>query len=140
MDEHTENEHADKEYVGGFVPFLQAEGDITLREAGSLAIVAGGNAEITEGGAGFCVVGGDVTINQGGAGNMIVGGSVELSEGAVGQMATMEANVTDSRVGFLLAANANLERSEVMLTTQQAVGLGVAAGLVLFILGKLFKR
>ena len=136
--EHKEQEH--KEYIGGFVPVLKAEGDATLREAGSLAVVAGGDANIKEGGAGLCVVGGDLNMSQAGAGNMIIGGSVEMSESGVGQMATMEANVADSRVGFQLAANANLERSEVMLTTQQAAALGAVAGIVFFLLSRLFKR
>ena len=137
MDEHSEMEN---EYVGGFVPIMKAEGDATIREAGAIAVVAGGNANIKEGGAGFCIVGGDVTINQGGTGNLIVGGSAELHEAAVGQMAALEVSVTDGRVGVLLAAKANLEGSEIMLSTPQAVGIGAAAGVVLFFLGRLFGR
>lgn len=138
MDEQAE--HAEKEYVGGFVPFMQAEGDMTLREGGAIAMVAGGNATINEGGAGLCVVGGDLSISEGGAGNMIVGGNVEVSNGAVGQITALEATVTDGRVGVLLAGSAKLERSEILISTEQAVGLGVAAGVVFFLLSKLFRR
>ncbi len=130
----------DKEFAGGFAPVVQASGDITVREAGALALLAGGNADIKEGGAGFCVVGGDVTIEQGGAGTMIVGGGVQLTDGGVGQMATVEANVADSRIGFLVAAQANLERSEVLITAQQAAVIGAVAGVVFFLLRKLFGR
>ena len=96
----------DKEFAGGFVPVMKSSGDLTLREVGAIALVAAGNSEITDGGAAFCVVGGDVSIEQGGAGTMIVGGGVQLNDGAVGQMATVEANVADSRVGLLVAAKA----------------------------------
>lgn len=133
-------ESTDKEFVGGFVPFIRAEGDVKLREGGTLAIVAGGNAEIEEGGAGMCVVGGNLSISQGGVGNVIVGGSAELSEAGVGQMAAVDASVTDSRVGVLVAGRATLERSEILLSTEQAIGFGVAAGVVFFLLSKLFGR
>ena len=134
------SEGTEQQFVGGFAPMVRADGDLTLREAGSLAIIAGGNAEITEGGAGICVVGGNLSIHEGGTGNLIVGGNAELNQAAVGQMAAIEASVTDGRVGVLLAGKANLERSEVMVTTQQAVGFGVAAGVVFFLLSKLFGR
>ena len=68
-------ESTDKEFTGGFVGFIRADGDVTLREGGTMALVAGGNADIKEGGAGFCVVGGDLSVHQGGAGNMIIGGN-----------------------------------------------------------------
>jgi hypothetical protein len=133
-------EETQTEFSGGFAPFIRADGDVTVREAGAMAIVAGGNADIKEGGAGLCVVGGDLSISQGGAGNMIVGGSAELSEAAVGQMAALNASATDSRIGVLVAGQATLERSEILLSTEQAIGFGVAAGLVFFLLSKLFGR
>jgi len=135
MDENTE-----KEFSSGFVPFLQADGDITIHEAGAIAAVVGGNANIKEGGAGLCVVGGDVSITQGGTGNLLVGGSAELNQASVGQMAALEATVTDSRVGVLLAARADLERSEVLVTAREAAIFGGVAGIVLFLLTRLFRR
>ena len=135
MDEQTE-----KDYIGGFVPVVRAEGNMSLRQGGSIALVAGGDVDITEGGAGFCVVGGSVNITQGGSGSMVVGGHADLSEASVGQMAAIQASVTDGKVGLLLAGNATLERSEVMVTTQQAAVFGVAAGVVCFLMSKLFGR
>ncbi len=134
------DEKGNDEFSSGFAPFVRADGDMTLREGGSIAIVAGGNADISEGGAGFLVAGGDVNLSYGGAGTLIVGGSAELSEASVGQMVAMEASVTDGRVGLLVAGRANLERSEVMATTQQAAALGAGMGLVLFLLSRLFRR
>jgi hypothetical protein len=136
----TMDEHTDKEYVGGFVPVMTSQGDVTLREGGAIALFAKGGADIKEGGAGFCVIGGSASINQGGAGNMIVAGSAEMSEAMVGQMATMRAEITNSKVGMLLAGSATLEQSEVAVTTQQAAVFGVVAGVVCFLLTKLFGR
>jgi hypothetical protein len=134
------SESTDKEFAGGFVPVIRADGNATLREGGAIALVAGGDVDIKEGGAGCCLAGGNVSISQGGVGNLIVGGNAEVSDGAVGQMATMQASVTDSKVGLLLAGSANLERSEVLATTQQAAVFGVVAGVVCFLLSKLFGR
>ena len=129
-----------KEFVGGFAASIRAEGDLTVREAGALAIVAGGNALLKEGGAGFCVVGGDLQMAEAGAGNMLIGGNADLSDVGVGQMAAMEAHVSDSRIGVLIGGKVTMERSEVMLTTPQAIGLGAAVGAVFFLLSKLFGR
>ena len=134
------DENANTEFSGGFAPLVRVEGDMTLRESGSLAIVAGGNADINEGGAGLLIAGGDVTLSNGGAGNLLVGGSAELSEASAGQLVAMEANVSGGRIGLLVAGRANLEQSEVLLTTQQAAVFGAVAGLVLFLLSRLFKR
>ena len=134
------DENAGTEFSGGFGPLLQAEGDVTVSESGSLAMVAGGNLEVKEGGAGFVVAGGDVSLSYGGTGTLIAGGSAELSESTVGQMFTVEANVTGGRVGLLVAGRADLHQSEVLMSVQQAAVLGAVAGLVLFLLSKLFGR
>ena len=134
------NDRAETEFSGGFVPFLQAEGDVAFREGGALAMIAGGNLELREGGTGFLVAGGDVSMSYGGAGTVIAGGGVEISESTVGQMATVEANVTGGRVGLLIAGQANLEQSEILISAQQAAILGAVGGLVVFLLAKLFGR
>ena len=77
---------------------------------------------------------------EAGAGNMLIGGNADLSGVGVGQMAAVAAHVADSRVGLLLSGKVTMERSEVMLTTPQAIGLGAAAGVVFFLLTKLFSR
>ena len=58
------DEKGNDEFSSGFAPFVRADGDMTLREGGSIAIVAGGNADISEGGAGFLVAGGDVHVDD----------------------------------------------------------------------------
>lgn len=135
MDEITESN-----FTGGFVASVRADGDVTVHEAGALAIVAGGDATLKEAGAALCVVGGDVAMTQAGAGNMFVGGSAEMHEAGVGQMVAMEATLTDSRVGVLIGGKVTLERSEVMLSTAQAAALGAAAGVVFFLLSRLTRR
>lgn len=135
MDETTEST-----FMGGFVASVRADGDVVVREAGALAIVAGGNATLKEAGAGMCVVGGDATMTQSGAGNMFVGGSAEMHEAGVGQMMAMEATLTDSRVGVLIGGKVTLERSEVMLSTAQAAALGAAAGAVFFLLSRFARH
>lgn len=132
-----ENAH---EFSGGFVPIIRADGDVSLREGGALAIVAGGNATITEGGTGALVAGGNVTMRDAGAGNMFIGGKAELNQAGVGQVFAVEAQVADSKIGVLLAASASLENSEIVLGTRQAMALGAAIGVVLFSLGRLFHR
>ena len=134
------DEKAGTEFSGGFVPLLQAEGDIAMSEGGSLAMIAGGNLDVREGGAGFMVAGGDLSLSYGGAGTLIAGGGAELSEASIGQMFTVEANVSGGRVGLLVAGQANLEQSEILMTVQQAAALGAVAGLVMFLLSKLFGR
>jgi len=134
------DESGGTEVSGGFVPFLQAEGDVALSEGGSLAMVAGGNLDIREGGAGFLVAGGDVRVSNGGVGTLIAGGGAEFSEATVGQVVTIEANVTGGRVGLLVAGRANLEQSEILISAQQAAVFGAVAGLVVFLLTKLFGR
>jgi hypothetical protein len=81
-----------------------------------------------------------MTMSEAGAGNMIVGGNAELSEAGVGQLVALEAHVRDSRVGLLVGGSVTMESSEVMFTTAQAAALGVAAGGVLFVLSRLFRR
>ena len=135
MDEKTGTESN-----SGFVPFLQAEGDIAMSEGGSLAMVAGGNVDVREGGAGFILAGGDLSLSYGGAGTLIAGGGAELSESTVGQLFAVEANLTGGRVGLLVAGRANLQQSEILMSVQQAAALGAVAGLVLFLLSKLFGR
>lgn len=134
------DETTSREFSGGLVASIRADGDVVVREAGALAIVAGGSATIREGGAGLCVIGGDVTMSEAGAGNMIVGGSAELSEAGVGQLVALEAHVRDSRVGVLIGGSVTMENTEVMLTTAQAAALGAAAGGVLFLLSRLLRR
>ena len=134
------DESTTKDFSGGFAASVQTESNVDVREAGALAIVAGGDATITQGGAGICVIGGDVTMNQAGVGKMLAGGRVEVTEGGVGQLLALEAEVTDSRVVMVIGGKVTLERSEVMLTTAQAAALGAAAGAVLFLLSRLFRR
>ncbi len=134
------DDSSNQEFSEGFVPVVRTSGDVSLREAGALLIVAGGDASLNEGGTGALIVGGDLEMSQAGSGNMIVGGGVEMSESAVGQMLTIEGTVTDSRIGVLLAANANIENSEIILGTPQAIGLGVAMGATVFLLGRLLRR
>lgn len=134
------DEENTQEFAAGFVPMIRTEGDVSLREAGSLLVAAGGNASIQEGGTGWLVVGGDVTMSQAGSGNMIVGGAVEMSDSAVGQLMTTGATVSHSRIAVLLAGRATLEESEVVIGTQQAIGLGVAAGVTMLLLGRLLRR
>jgi hypothetical protein len=125
----------------GFVPMLRTEGDVTLRESAALAVVAGGNASLSEAGCGMLIAGGDVTLNDGGGGNMLAGGNFSVTNGGAGNVvAGGGASVVDSRVGVLLTPQATLENSEVILGTQQAVALGVAAGATLFLLGRLLRR
>ena len=134
------SDSGDTEFSGGFIPFLQIDGDVAFREGGSLAMVAGGNVDLREGGTGLLVAGGDVSVSYGGAGTVIAGGGAELSESAVGQMATVEANVKGGRIGLLVAGRANLEQSEILISAQQAAVLGVVGGIGVFLLSKLFGR
>ena len=130
-----------EEIAEGFVPIVRAEGDITLRESGAMAVVAGGNVSMSESGSGMFIAGGDATLSEAGAGNMLIGGNVSIDNGAMGNLvAGGEVSVVQSRVGVLLTPSAKLENSEVILGTQQAVALGVVAGLMMFLLSRLFRR
>jgi hypothetical protein len=134
MNESTE------EFSGGFAAVVRTERDLSVREAGAFAIVAGGNASLDQAGSGLCVVGGDLTMAEAGAGNMLVGGSAQVSGTAIAQLVTAEASVTDSRVGLLIGGKVSLERSEVMFNTAQAAAFGAVAGGVFFLLSRLVRR
>jgi hypothetical protein len=140
MDENNVEENVE-EIKEGFVPVLRADGNVTVRESGSLAMVVGGNATLDESGCGMLIAGGDVTIRDGGGGNLLAGGNVSVINGGAGNIvAGGGASVADSRVGVLLTPQAKLENSEVILSTQHAVVLGLAAGATLFVLGRLLRR
>lgn len=128
------------EVTNGFVPVVRTEAAVRLHNAGAMAVLAGGDASINDGGTGWFIAGGDLTMSSAGAGNMVVGGGADLTESAVGNLLARGATLTDSRVGVLLAGNATLNDSTVVLNTQQAIGLGVAVGVTLFGLSRLFRR
>jgi hypothetical protein len=86
------------------------------------------------------VAGGDVAMREAGASTMVAGGKVEINDGGVGTLLTPEATLSDSKVGVLLAGSAHLENSTVAMGTPQAIGLGVAAGVTFFLLGRLLRR
>lgn len=124
----------------GFIPVVRSETDITLREAGSFAVVAGRDASLTESGAGFLVAGGDLTMRESGGGTMIVGGSVEIADGAAGSVWTPHARVNNSKIGVLVSARAELDDVSVAIGTVQAIAIGVSAATMLFLLKRVFRR
>lgn len=134
------DEKAETNVVNGFVPMVKAEGHVSIREAGAGAVVAGGNVTMREAGTAMFIAGGDLTMSEAGAGTMMIGGNAELSEAGVGNMLVGEATLDGSRVGVLLTAKAELHDSTVVLNTPQAVGLGVAAGVTMYLLGRLLRR
>jgi len=124
----------------GFIPVVRSETDVNMREAGSLVVAAGGDVSFVESGTGFMVAGGNVTMREAGAGTMIAGGSVELTDGGAGSVWTPHANVTNSRIGVLISARADLDGVSVAVGTVQAVAIGASAATVLFLLKRLFRR
>jgi hypothetical protein len=124
----------------GFIPIVRSESDIALREAGSFVVAAGRNVSFTESGTGFLVAGGDVSMREAGAGTVIVGGSVEITDGAAGSVWTPHAEVSNSKVGVLMAARADLDGVSVLVGTGQAIAIGVAAAATLFLLKRLIRR
>ena len=136
-----DNGNEPREVSESFVPLVRAEADVLMKQAGALAVIAGGEASLTMAGAGMMVAGGDVTLNEAGAGTMIVGGNVSVANGGIGKLVSGGgASVVQSRVMVLLTPSANLEDSEVVVGTQQAIAMGAAAGLVLLVLGRLLRR
>ncbi len=135
MDENTPDQ-----VKQGFTPMATAGGDFSMLQAGALVVAAGGAATLTQAGSMVLIAGGDVSMREAGASTVVAGGKVEISEGGAGTLLTLEAAVSDSKVGVLLAGRADLENSTVMMGTQQAIGVGVAAGLTMFLLGRLFRR
>ena len=123
-----------------FVPFVRTDSDVSLREAGSFVVMAGGDATITEGGSGSLMVGGDVSMSQAGAGSLRVKGAADIRESAIGSILALRSGVADSRIGVMVAGKATLENTEVVMSTQQAIALGVAAGVTVSLLGRLFRR
>jgi len=124
----------------GFIPVVRSESDINMREAGSFAVAAGRDVSFVESGTGFMVAGGNVTMREAGAGTMIVGGSVELTDSGAGSVWTPHARVSNSKIGVLVSARADLEGVSVAVGTVQAVAIGASAATVLFLLKRLFRR
>jgi protein tyrosine phosphatase (PTP) superfamily phosphohydrolase (DUF442 family) len=85
--------------------------DASLSDGGAFTVVAGADLQLEDGGALVAVVGGDTHVKDGGIGILIGGGDVHLAEG-----------------------------SQVLMTSQQAVIIGLVAGAVLTLLSLILRR
>jgi len=88
-----------------------AGNDISLVESAAIAAVAGGNTSMKESGVVVAVVGGDTHLDESAIGLLVSGGEVHLGEG-----------------------------SRILMTTQQALVFGLAAGAALGLFNLLFGK
>jgi hypothetical protein len=85
--------------------------------------------------------GDDIVVTAGGAGVMIAGGDLHMEGGAGGVIAAKEAHVESGFVGLLLARRASMgEQTRVLITTRQAVLIGVLIGALFPLTRYLLRR
>jgi hypothetical protein len=124
----------------GLVGLAHAD-DVTITRGGAGLAIAASSASITQGGAVAFVSGGPMTVTQGGGQTLIAGGAMTVTQGGGGILVATQASVEQSVVGVLLCGQASLgEGTRVLLSTRQAIAMGVALGLVFALAGRLLRR
>ena len=124
------------------VGFMRAR-DVHLHQAAAGPIAAGGNLSILQGGCGPVIANGAVTIRQGGCGPTLANGDVSLEQGGTQSIiAAGGATVGDhAYVGLVLSPKVTVEEGgKVLMSTQQALAFGAAAGVVFALLSRLARR
>ena len=123
----------------GFFPMVSGD-QVTVTQAGAVAVMARGDLALTQGGVQMARVHGDTTIRQGGVQTMLSRGDVSIQEGGVLLGAARSIRVDNGLVGVALGRDVELSNSRILLTQQNAAVLGVVAGVVFALLSRLFRR
>lgn len=116
--------------------------DIRLDRGGAGVVLASGDMQMNQGGGQVMAAGGDMPVAQGGGGLMFAGGDMSISQGGGGILvAGGEARVDDGTVGVLLAPKVVLgNNTRVLVSTPQAIIIGIVAGAVIGLLAAYFRQ
>ena len=134
-----ETAHTETTVRYGFFPIVAAD-EVNVRQAGVTAALSSGDLSMTQGGGQIAIAGGNLTITMGGSNAMFAGGDVSIEQGGAMLMAAKSVSVRQGFVGAVVAADVELDESQVLMSTPQAAAFGAALGLVVLLLGKLFRR
>lgn len=134
----TDQENA--KIYNGFFPYVSA-GDVSVAQAGVGVIVTGGDVDIRQAGVNALVVGGDVSLRQGGSQLMIASGDVSITQGGAGLVVGRTVEARSSMIGIAVGREVTIaEDSKIMFEPRSAVAFGAGVAVVLFLLGKIFRR
>lgn len=123
----------------GFFPIVAAD-QVTVRQAGVTAALSSGDMSMIQGGGNLAIAGGNLAVTMGGSNAMLAGGDVSIEQGGAVVMAAKSVSIRQGFVGAVVAADVELNESQVLMSTPQAAAFGAALGLVLLFLGRLFRR
>jgi hypothetical protein len=123
----------------GFFPIVTGD-EINFTQAGSLVAMTSGSASFRQAGSNFCFVGGNVEETQSGSNMTIAAGDVSMHQSGSGFIIAPKVEVEEGFVGAVFALDAKLEHSRVLFTPTTAAAFGAGLGLVLLVLGRLFRR
>ena len=121
--------------ITGFVRGQQVE----IHQAVAGPVLAGGDVQMLNAGCGPMAVAGNVSITNGGCGPVLAAGDVSIERGGAQTIVTLGRATLGPRsfVGAVLSPSTTIEDgAKVLMTVPQAAAFGVAAGLVLAVLGR----
>lgn len=104
-------------------------------------ISASGNIALSQGFAGALLAGRDATLT--GSGGMIIaaGRDLALQDGGGGVLLAQTAHVADATIPLVIARDLNASgNARILLSTPQAIALGIACGAALAVIGAVIRR
>lgn len=137
------DEDADRSVVvSNTVAGLVRGSDVALKGSAAAAVVAG-DVSLDQAGCGAVLANGGVSIRYGGCGPLLANGDVSMEYGGTQAIVALrEATLgRGSFVGFVVSPKVRVEPGgRVLFGTRQALVFGAAAGLVLAVLSRRFRR
>ena len=124
-----------------FVGVVRAAGSASVANSISGGFVAGQNMEVAEGFGNAFVAGANIEMKGSAGLALIAGANIDIHGGGGGILSCQQATVESGTIGVLIAPQAALgENVKVVMSTTQAIAMGAAFGLVVGVLGLLFRR
>lgn len=124
----------------GLVPYVNA-GNVAITQSGAGVVVANGDVDIRQAGTNALIVSGNVSIRQGGSQMMVTSGNIAITQGGAGVAVGRAVQATGSTIGIAVGREVTIsENSKVMFAPGGAAAFGAGLALVLFVLGRIFRR
>lgn len=124
----------------GFFPLVRGE-NVTVRQAGGLVFGAAHDLGLREGGGQLIAAGNNMTVNDGGGMVLAAGNRLSVTNGGAALAVSPNVEVRQGLVGVALAAKLDVaDDSRVLVDPKGAVLIGVVAGVVAALLGRLLRR
>jgi hypothetical protein len=120
---------------------VNTEQNATVENSVVGSVVAGKDSTTTNSMVVAVVAGGDVLLTNSMGVVTVAGGKVELNSSKSCLLITQGSAVENSTIGVLFSPEATLGNDvKVIMTSKQALLIGAALGLIIFLLGRLFRR